>query len=160
MSSQGEDAARTWLEGLIANEPITDIASNGDVLEAVEAGDVAIGLINHYYWARDERQPNLTSKLVFPAGDDPGGLVNATAAAITKGSADNAAALALLEYLLSEEGQTFFVNETFEYPVVDGIADPAGIPPLDELDGPDLDLTDLRSIEESQALLTELGLLS
>jgi len=159
-ASQGEDAARTWLEDLIANEPITDIASNGDVLEAVEAGDVAIGLINHYYWARDERQPNLTSKLVFPEGDDPGGLVNATAAAITKGSADNAAALALLEYLLSEEGQTFFVEETFEYPVVDGIADPAGIPPLDELDGPDLDLTDLRSIEESQALLTELGLLS
>ena len=69
-------------------------------------------------------------------------------------------ALDELEYLLSEEGQTFFVNETFEYPVVDGIADPAGIPPLDELDGPDLDLTDLRSIEESQALLTELGLLS
>ena len=66
----------------------------------------------------------------------------------------------MLEYLLSEEGQTFFVEETFEYPVVDGIADPAGIPPLDELDGPDLDLTDLRSIEESQALLTELGLLS
>lgn len=159
-ASQGEAAARAWLEGLIANEPITDIASNGDVLEAVEAGDVPIGLINHYYWARDERQPNLTSKLVFPAGDDPGGLVNATAAAITRESADDPGAMALMEYLLSKDGQTFFVEETFEYPVVDGIADPVGIPPLEDLSGPDLDLTDLRSIEESQALLTELGLLS
>ena len=158
-ASQGEEAARAWLEGLVANDPVTDIESNGDVLEAVNNGDVPIGLINHYYWARDERQPDLTAQLVFPEGDDPGGLVNATAAAITKGSADDAASLALVEYLLSEEGQTFFVEETFEYPVVDGIADPAGVPPLDELEGPDLDLTDLESLEETQALLTDLGLL-
>lgn len=157
--SEGEDAAREWLEGLLANEPITDIESNGDVLEAVEQGDVPIGLINHYYWARDERQPDLTSQLVFPEGDDPGGLVNATAAAVMKGSADDAAALALVEYLLSTEGQTFFVEETFEYPVVDGIDDPAGVPPLEELEGPEVDLADLQSLEATQALLQELGLL-
>ncbi len=157
--SQGDDAARAWLEGLLANDPITDIESNGDVLEAVEQGDVPIGLINHYYWARDERQPDMTSKLVFPEGDDPGGLVNATAAAVTKGSADNAAAVALVEYLLSAEGQTYFVEETFEYPVVDGIDDPAGVPPLDDLEGPEVDLTDLQSLEATQALLQELGLL-
>ncbi len=159
--SQGEEAARAWLEGLLANDPITDIESNGDVLEAVNNGDVPIGLINHYYWARDERQPDgLTAELVFPEGDDPGGLVNATAAAVTKGAADDPAALALIEYLLSEEGQTAFVEETFEYPVVDGIDDPAGVPALDELEGPQLDLTDLESLEATQALLTELGLLS
>jgi iron(III) transport system substrate-binding protein len=157
--SEGEDAARAWLEAMLANDPITDIGSNGDVLEAVETGQVPIGLINHYYWARDERQPDMTSQLVFPAGDDPGGLVNATAAAIMRGSADDPAALALIEYLLSEDGQTTFVAETYEYPVVAGIADPAGVPPLEELEGPDLDLTDLESLEETQALLTELGLL-
>lgn len=158
--SQGEESARQWLEDLLANDPITDIESNGDVLEAVENGDVPIGLINHYYWARDERQPDMTSRLVFPEGDDPGGLVNATAVGITKGSADDDAALALVEYLLSEKGQTYFVEETFEYPVVDGIDDPEAIPALDELEGPDLDLTDLQSLEETQALLTDLGLLS
>ncbi|MBA3281922.1 MAG: iron ABC transporter substrate-binding protein, partial [Acidimicrobiia bacterium] len=149
--SQGEESARQWLEDLLANDPITDIESNGDVLEAVENGDVPIGLINHYYWARDERQPDMTSRLVFPEGDDPGGLVNATAVGITKGSADDDAALALVEYLLSEKGQTYFVEETFEYPVVDGIDDPEAIPALDELEGPDLDLTDLQSLEETQA---------
>ena len=157
--SEGDDAARAWLEGLLANDPITDIESNGDVLEAVEQGDVPIGLINHYYWARDERQPDMTSELVFPEGDDPGGLVNATAAALTKGSSDNPAALALIEYLLSTEGQTYFVEETFEYPVVDGIDDPAGVPPLDELEGPEVDLTDLQSLEATQELLREVGLL-
>lgn len=157
--SRGEDAARDWLEAMIANDVITNIEKNGDVLDAVESGELPIGLINHYYWARDERQPNMTAQLVFPQGGDPGGLVNATAAAILKGSADNPAALALVEFLISEEGQTAFVEETFEYPVIDGVADPAGVPPLDELEGPNLDLTDLESLEETQRLLTELGLL-
>ena len=158
--SEGEDAAKAWLEDMIANDVNSDIESNGDVLDAVENGDVPIGLINHYYWARDERQPDLTSKLVFPAGDDPGGLVNATAAAVTKGAADDESALELVKYLLSEDGQTYFVEETFEYPVVDGIPDPEGIPALDELEGPDLDLTDLESLEATPARLTDVGLVS
>ena len=162
--SQGEDAARQWLEDMMANGAVTNIESNDDVLTAVENGDIPMGLINHYYWARSLEEAggadNRAAQLVFPAGDDPGGLVNATAAGITKNGADNPAALAFIEYLLSTEGQTYFATETFEYPVVDGIDDPVGLPPLEELQGPAIDLTDLDSLEETQALLTELGLLS
>ena len=159
--SQGEDAAAKWLDDMAANGAVT-YESNGDVLEAVNNGDVAMGLINHYYWARSlpEMGEGLVAELVFPAGDDPGGLVNATAVGITNKGADNPASLELVEYLLSEAGQTYFVTETFEYPVVDGIADPEGVPPLEELEGPALDLTDLESLEATQALLTEKGLLS
>ena len=157
--SQGEDAARQWLEAMIANGADTSFESNGDVLEAVNNGDVAIGLINHYYWARHENRDSLTAQLVFPAGDDPDGLVNATAVAVTPAGAENEAALAFVDYLLSDEGQQSFVTETWEYPVVDGVADPEGIPALDELEGPALDLADLDSLEATQALLTELGLL-
>jgi len=158
--AQGEEAAEQWLQAMQANDVVTNIESNGDVLEAVNNGDVALGLINHYYWARHENRDGLTAQLVFPTGDDPGGLVNATAIGVTKGNGENEAALALVDYLLSAAGQETFVAETWEYPVVDGIADPAGIPPLAELAGPDLDLTDLDSLEQTQALLTELGLLS
>ncbi|MGE3620563.1 MAG: extracellular solute-binding protein [Acidimicrobiia bacterium] len=158
--SQGEDAARAWLEAMLDNDVVTNIESNGDVLDAVDAGQIPAGLINHYYWARHEDRDQLTAQLVFPDGDDPGGLVNATAVAATEQGAGKAAALALVEYLLSDEGQTHFVTETWEYPVVAGIDDPEGIPPLDDLEGPDLDLTDLDSLERTQALLTELGLLS
>lgn len=157
--SQGEDAARQWLEAMLANGADTSFESNGDVLEAVNNGDVAIGLINHYYWARHENRDSLTAQLVFPAGDDPGGLVNATAVAVTPAGAGNDAALAFVDYLLSDEGQATFVTETWEYPVVEGVADPEGIPALDELEGPALDLADLDSLEATQALLTELGLL-
>jgi iron(III) transport system substrate-binding protein len=81
--SEGEDAARGWLEAMLANDADTTFESNGDVLEAVNNGDVAIGLINHYYWARHENRDQLEAKLVFPSGEDPGGLVNATAVAVT-----------------------------------------------------------------------------
>ncbi|WP_030483344.1 extracellular solute-binding protein [Nocardioides aequoreus] len=161
--SQGEDAAAAWLEEMQANDA-TVYEGNSEVLEAVEAGDQPIGLINHYYWARTAPEvggvEEMASELVFPAGDDPGGLVNATAVGVTPQGADNAEAQAFVEYLLSEEGQQYFVEETYEYPVVDGVADPEGVPALDELEGPQLDLSDLDSLQETQALLTEAGLLS
>jgi xanthosine utilization system XapX-like protein len=56
--------------------------------------------------------------------------------------------------------QQYFVDETYEYPVVAGIADPDGYPAKSELEGPAIDLTDLDSLEATQALLTDLGLLS
>lgn len=155
----GEDAAKKWLTEMQANDVVTTFESNGDVLEAVNNGDIAIGLINHYYWARHENRDSLVAQLIFPKGDDPGGLVNATAIGITKGSDNNASAVALIDYLLSDAGQSTFVAETWEYPVVDGVDDPAGIPALADLEGPPLDLTDLDSLEASQALLSELGFL-
>lgn len=159
--SQGDDAAKAWLDDMATNGAKT-FESNGDILEAVNNGDIALGLINHYYWARSipELGDDLVAELVFPAGDDPGGLVNATAAGITRQGADNPAALELVNFLLSETGQSYFVEATFEYPLVEGVAQPEGVPPLDSLEGPDINLTDLESLEATQALLTEAGLLS
>lgn len=156
---QGEDEARTWLQAMIDNGADTSYEKNGDVLEAVNNGDIPLGLINHYYWARHENRDEFAAQLIFPTGDDAGGLVNATAAGLMKGAADNRAALAFIDYLLSEEGQQTFVDETWEYPVVDGVEDPEGVPPLEDLEGPPLDLTDLDSLEATQALMSDLGLL-
>ncbi|MBX3312977.1 MAG: extracellular solute-binding protein [Actinobacteria bacterium] len=158
--AEGEDAARRWLVDVLANDADASFEKNGEVLEAVNDGTIAVGLINHYYWARHENRDQLVARLVFPTGDDPGGLVNATAIGVTAGNGDDADALALVDHLLSVEGQETFVRETWEYPVVDGVDDPPGLPPLTELSGPDLDLTDLDSLEETQALLVDVGLIS
>lgn len=159
--TQGDDAARSWLEAMKDNG--TEVYENNEaILNAVEAGDIGVGLINHYYWARlrAERGEELRSKLVFPKGDDPGGLVNATGVGILEPSASNPAALEFVEYLLSDEGQTYFRTETFEYPAVDSVEDPEGLPALEELEGPAIDLSDLESLEATQELLLEVGLLS
>ncbi|MEJ7726638.1 MAG: iron ABC transporter substrate-binding protein, partial [Actinomycetes bacterium] len=63
------------------------------------------------------------------------------------------------EFLLSDEAQQYFADETAEYPVVDGITSTVHeLPPLDSLQGPDIDLSDLASLEETLTLLQEVGL--
>jgi iron(III) transport system substrate-binding protein len=160
--AEGEEAASEWLDAMIANDTQT-YASNVDILEAVNNGDIGIGLINHYYWARMANEVggagNMDAQLVFLQGEDPGALVNATAVAITKKGAENPASLEFVEFLLSEQGQTYFVEETKEYPMVEGVADPEGLPALEELAGPQIDLTDLESLEATITLLTDKGLL-
>src|SRR5690606_25503864 len=91
--THGDEAVLEWIEAMQANG-VQTYESNGDVLEAVDNDDLPIGLINHYYWARlvaEVGAENVNAELIFPAGDDPGGLVNATAAGILANGADNPA---------------------------------------------------------------------
>lgn len=157
---EGEDAADAWVEGIAANAPILT-ESNGDSLELVNSGAAQIGLINHYYWyeaAAEVGEENMRARLKFLPGD-PGGIVNVTGAAILAGAEGDPDALAFVEYLLSDAGQTYFVEQTFEYPLVPGIAAPDGLPSLESLVNPNLDLSDLDSLAETQEMLAAHGLI-
>lgn len=157
----GDDAAETFLTELAANEPqIFD--GNSAILTAVDEGVIDAGLINHYYWFRqaDEvGQENMRAQLKYLEAGDPGSIINVTGAGLLSGSADDADALAFLEYLVSEAGQSYFVEQTFEYPLVAGIDAPEGLPSLDSLVNPELDLSDLDTLSETQELLTRVGLI-
>lgn len=157
---EGDEATEQWLENLAAIDPQT-FERNGGILEAVNAGEVEIGLINHYYWykqAAEQGEENMRARLVYGEAGDVAGLVNATGVGIMKNAEDNENALAFVEFLLSEQGQTYFVESEYEYPLVPGMPQPEGVPPFDSLRGPDIDLSDLGTIEESAALVDEAGL--
>jgi iron(III) transport system substrate-binding protein len=127
----------------------------------VNTGQVQLGLINHYYWFRQAAEvgaENMRAQLKFLPGD-PGGIVNVTGAVILQGAADDPDALAFIEFLVSEQAQEYFVEETFEYPLLPGIDAPEGLPAIDTLVNPGLDLSDLDSVEESQRLLADNGLI-
>jgi iron(III) transport system substrate-binding protein len=158
--SEGDDAARAWLDGMVAND-VQIYENNVLILDAVNNGQLDVGLINHYYWferAAEGGAENMRAQLKFLDPRDPGALVNVTGAGILEGSADDPDALAFVEYLLSEEAQTFFAEQTFEYPLIDGVPAPEGLPALDDLQGPDIDLADLASLEETTAMLADAGL--
>ena len=77
-------------------------------------------------------------------------------------SADNAAnAEKFLSFLLSVPGQQYFASQTFEYPVIEGVAIDSLLPPLAELDNQALDipLGDLADLQGTQDLLLELGII-
>lgn len=154
---EGEDEARRFLEGLQAND-VQTFPRNTAILEAVDAGAVDVGLINHYYYVAAETPPANT-RLKFGAPGTASALVNVTGAGILSGAAQSAEAQELVRFLVSPGAQEYFATETGEYPLVAGVGSPQGVPPLAELDAPDLDLADLRSLDETTQLMTRVGLL-
>lgn len=158
---EGEEAAEAWAQSLADNDPQI-FESNIPILTAVNDGALEAGLLNHYYWFRQANEvgvENMRAQLKFLQAGDAGGIVNVTGAGLLQGAADNADALAFIEYLLSEDGQRYFVEETFEYPLVPGIEAPEGLPALESLVNPELDLSDLESLSETQELLARVGLI-
>ncbi len=157
----GEEDAREWLTEFAALEPEA-YESNGDVLDAVDRGDVSLGLINHYYWYQkvaELGEDAVTARIHFLDNDDPGALVNVAGVGVLDTTDQETAARAAVQFLLSDEAQTYFADETAEYPVVEGIStDIHDLEPLGELDGAQIDLNELDTLEETLALLDEVGL--
>ena len=157
---EGEKAADKWVADMVANKPIL-AEKNSAALEMVNTGSAQLALINDYYWseaAAEVGADKMRAQIKYLPGD-PGGIVNVTGAAILPGAQGDPDALEFVKYLVSEAGQTYFVKQKFEYPLRPGIAAPAGIPPLKSLANPKLDLSDLKSLPESEKLLAKHGLL-
>jgi iron(III) transport system substrate-binding protein len=68
------------------------------------------------------------------------------------GAAEN-----FVEYLLGAEAQQYFAQETHEYPVSAGVAAAGDLPPLNSLDPPLIDLSDLGDLQGTLDLLRGSG---
>lgn len=160
-ADRGEEGAREWLEAFAANDPQA-YENNVAVLDAVDDGQVALGLLNHYYWYQrvaEVGEDGIDARIHYLASDDPGALINVAGAGIVEGTDQPEAAAAAIAFLLSEETQQYFADETAEYPVLDGVESTVvDLPPLSELQGQQIDLNELESLEETLALLDEVGL--
>lgn len=158
---RGEGAADQWVSGLVINDPQI-FEKNGAILEAVNDGIVPLGLINHYYWHRlaaERGVENMRAQLHFTAPGDPASIVNVTGAGVLRAQEGDLDAYMLVAFLVSDEAQRYFVEQTFEYPLVPGIDGPKGVPALSTLLVDNLDLSDLRSLAETQSLLQRYGLI-
>jgi len=159
----GEERTREWLEGIKANDPRL-YEKNTPVVEAVAAGEIEVGFVNHYYlYLVKEEQPDAPVANHFLDAGDPGALVNVAGAGIVATSDDVEAAERFVEFLLSDEGQRFYSEraEEAEYPLVGGIPPREGLPPLESLQGPDVLLGALGDeLESTLELLNEVGLTS
>lgn len=159
---EGDDATRKWLEDLKANGAKT-YAHNLATLDAVEAGEVSLGLVNHYYWyerVAEKGEDEVDAKLHFLPGGDPGALINVAGVGVLADSGEqNATARKAVDYLLSEKAQTYFADTTKEYPLAAGVTSTVeGLPPFESLESPDIDLGRLESLQETLAMLQDVGL--
>jgi iron(III) transport system substrate-binding protein len=158
--SAGDDATREWLQGLVDNDAQI-YEKNSLIRDAVDAGEVQLGLINHYYWyqkAAEVGEDAMNVQLAFTAAGDPGTLVNVAGACVIAPSDNQAGAGELLTWMMTEPIQQWFVENTFEYPLVPGVAGPTGIPAIEQVQGPDVPLAELEDLPGTLQMLQDVGL--
>ena len=154
---EGEAKTLEWLEAMKVNGVVYE--KNGAILDAVEAGEIDLGLINHYYWyakAKEVGVENLKSKIAQFESQDVGNLRNVAGVGILS---ENPNAKVFVEYLLSQQGQQYFVEQTGEYPLVAGIELLEGLVPLSDIPAPEFDLNDLDALEQTLELIRQAGLI-
>ncbi len=160
--TQGKAAALTWLNGLKANAKIYE--DDESVVAAVARGDVAVGVVNNYYWARLETDlgpKKINSALYHFKHGDIGGLINISGAAVLKSSKNQAAAQKFLAFLVSHEAQVALGESEvdFEYPLAPGVAPNKLLTPFKALQPPAISVSQLGDDQEAGALLQQAGLI-
>jgi iron(III) transport system substrate-binding protein len=157
---EGDDVARNWLTG-IKNNNARVYSGNSAIVNAVIAREVEAGFVNHYYLLGQQArasEPLPAANYMYSNGD-PGALVNIAGAGILESSAGSTAAESFIEFLLSDEGQSYFAETTYEYPLVSGVEAAPGLIPLRDIQTPDIDLSDLADLQGTLEMMRDAGLL-
>jgi iron(III) transport system substrate-binding protein len=144
IAHHGEEATRTWLEGVKANVARQPGGGDRDVARDILGGICEIGPANSYYvglmrsgaGGPEQVEWGGAIDIVIPTFAEGGTHVNVSGAAVAKNAPNKDNAVKFLEFLSSDEAQALYAKQNFEYPVKAGaVVDPI-IADLGEL-GPD-----------------------
>ena len=156
--NRSDDVARSWLNSM-QNHGITEYGNEFAVSNSAANGELAAGFANHYYSLRvKSARQNAPLDLYFTEGD-AGSLVNVSGLEILSGTSNAELAGNFVRHVLSSEAQEFFATRTFAYPMISGVAPVGGLPRIDELNPPDIDLTELADVEGTVDLMQDVGVL-
>lgn len=160
LADRGEAKTAAWLDGLKENAEI--YKHNVATMKAVNAGEVPMGVIYHYYWYRDQAETKDGSgntKLHYFRNGDPGAFVSLSAAGVLKNAEHPKKAQEFLAYILSDEGQKVLeTSGSKEYAVATGATSDPDLPTLKSLEAPAIDPVDLDSEKVTQ-MMTDAGIL-
>nr|WP_242468974.1 Fe(3+) ABC transporter substrate-binding protein [Rhodovulum adriaticum] len=118
----GEEAAKTWLEGVKANLARKPQGNDRAQVKAIWAGECDISLGNTYYMGKmleDEEQQDWANavNVLFPEFQNGGTHVNVSGIAMTRAAPNRDDALQLMEFLASPRAQALYAEVNHEYPV-------------------------------------------
>jgi len=130
IKNNGKAATAAWAEGVVANMARTPTGNDRAQIMAVAAGEADIAVANTYYLAlmlsgkkgAEQQEAAKKVKAFFPNQNDRGTHMNVSCAALVKGAPNKANAVKLVEFLLTPESQEHFTNNTFEFPMIDGVS--------------------------------------
>ncbi len=130
ITNNGKKATAEWAKGVVANMARDAQGNDRAQIMAVAAGEADIAVANTYYLAlmlsgnkgAEQQAAAKKVKAFFPNQNDRGTHMNISCAALVKGAPNKENAIALVDYLLSPEAQEHFTNNTFEFPMIDGVS--------------------------------------
>lgn len=165
VTHEGEEAARAWAEGVVANMARPPQGGDTDQLAGLASGECAIAVSNTYYFARAMQQdvPGVTEALdrivwVFPDQQGHGAHMNLSGAGVAANAPHRDNAVKFLEYLASDSAQQYFAGGNDEYPAVAGIEVPAAVARLGPFKADDIDLSVVaQNLGAAQKIFDQVG---
>ncbi len=156
IAHQGEEAAKTWATGVKANLARAPQGGDTDQLKGLVSGECDVVLANSYYFARALRETvdGVSDGIdgigwVFPDQGGNGAHVNISVAGVAVHAPNYDNAVAFLEYLASDQAQSYFSAGNDEFAVVEGVAQSDSVTKLGDFTA---DTLNLSALGEYQAL--------
>jgi iron(III) transport system substrate-binding protein len=160
IATYGRQATVRWLAGLKANAALYQ--GEEATVAAVDRGQVAVGVINQYYWYRLRLElgaGNIHSKLYFFPNRDVGGIENVGGAAVLASSHKLVSAERFVSFLVSAKAQRILAQgDDFEYPARPGIAPNPALPLLSQINPAILSVVRLGNDLTAASLIQQAGL--
>ncbi len=130
----GPAKAEAWAKGLAANLARKPQGGDRDQIKAIAAGECDVALVNTYYLAgmlasKDAADSDSAAKVkvFWPNQADRGTHVNISGIGVTKSAKNIPQAVALIEFLLSDEAQKIYAEVVGEFPIKAGVARSAAV---------------------------------
>ncbi len=122
IAHKGEAAAEEWVKGLKENLARKPAGGDREQVRDVQAGLCDIAIANTYYMAamlKDPKQKEWADsvRIIFQDADTTGTHVNVSGVSLMKHAPNKAAALKLISFLASDEGQRLYAEANSEYPI-------------------------------------------
>jgi len=166
IENHGEEAARTWAQGVVNNFARAPQGGDTDQLRGLVSGECEISISNTYYFARALRRDvdGLDADAlegigwIFPAQDAEGAHMNLSGGGIAAHAPNRDNAVKFMEYLVSDQAQQYFSGGNDEYPVVEGVTLPESVAKLGEFKADTVSLSAVaKNVPLAQQIFNEVG---
>jgi iron(III) transport system substrate-binding protein len=160
IAHHGEEATKTWLEGVKANLARKPEGGDRDQVKAIFAGQCDIGIGNTYYIGQmladpDQKEAAESVRIVFPTFEGDGAHLNISGVAMTKAAPNKENALKFMEWLSGDEAQRIYAETNNEFPVKPGVAKSALVASWGEFIPDSKSLTEIAALRPTALKLIE-----
>ncbi len=128
IANNGEEAAKGWAKGIVANMARSPKGSDRDQIKAVVAGEGDLAIVNSYYVGKmlnspDDEEVKIAKQvgIFFPNQEDNGTHINISGAGVAKYAPNKENAILFIEYLIGKEAQQIFTEANYEYPILKSV---------------------------------------